>query len=146
MTIPRRTLCVVYASIGIAALIGCWANNIHYLGGGIAAANVRFWQDTLVNPASRSITIDLLFLSLAAIIWMLLEARRLSMRGVWLYVLAGAFIAISVAFPAFMVHRELTLAKRDGSTSAGVLPVTDVLGVAVVGLLVLGYAFVALGR
>jgi len=146
MTIPRKTLCVVYALIGIAALIGCWANNIHYLGGGFAAANVRFWQDTLINPASRSITIDLLFLSVAAIIWMLLEARRLSMRGVWLYVLAGAFIAISVAFPAFLVHRELTLAKRDGSTSAGALSATDVLGVALVGLLVLGYAFVALGK
>jgi Protein of unknown function DUF2834 len=146
MTIPRKALCVVYALIGIAALIGCWANNIDYLGGGFAAANVRFWQDTLVNPASRSITIDLLFLGLAAITWMLLEARRLSMRGVWLYVLAGAFIAISVAFPAFLVHRELTLARRDGSTSAGALSATDVLGVALVGLLVLAYAFVALGK
>jgi hypothetical protein len=76
---------------------------------------------------------------------MLLEARRLSIRGVWLYVLAGAFIAISVAFPAFLVHRELTLARRDGSTSAGALSATDVLGVALVGLLVLAYAFVALG-
>lgn len=146
MTIPRKTLCVVYALIGIAALIGCWANNVHYLGGGFAAANVRFWQDTFVNPASRSITIDLLFLGLAAIIWMLLEARRLSMRGVWLYVLAGAIIAISVAFPAFLVHRELTLAKRDTSASAGSLSATDVLGVVLLSLLVLAYTYFALDR
>jgi hypothetical protein len=146
MTISRKALCVVYALVGLAALIGCWANNVHYLGGGFIAANVRFWQETLVNPASRSITIDLLFLGLAAIIWMLLEARRLSMRGVWLYVLAGAFIAISVAFPAFLVHRELALARRDGSSSAGTLSSADILGVALLGLLVLTYAFVALGK
>jgi hypothetical protein len=146
MTIPRRTLCVVYALIGIAALIGCWANNVHYLGGGFVAANVRFWQETFANPASRSITIDLLFLGLAAIIWMLLEARRLSMRGVWLYVLAGAFVAISVAFPAFLVHRELALARRDGSTGAGTLSATDILGLALLGLLVLTYTIVALGK
>jgi hypothetical protein len=146
MTIPRKTLCIVYALIGVAALIGCWANNIHYLGGGFVAANVRFWQETLVNPASRSITIDLLFLGLAAIIWMLLEARRLSMRGVWLYVLAGAFVAISVAFPAFLVHRELALARRDASTGAGTLSAGDMLGVALLALLVLTYAIVALGK
>ncbi len=146
MTISRKALCVVYALVGLAALIGCWANNIHYLGGGFIAANVRFWQETVVNPASRSITIDLLFLGLAAIIWMLLEARRLSMRGVWLYVLAGAFIAIGVAFPAFLVHRELALARRDGSSSAGTLSSADFLGVALLGLLVLTYAFVALGK
>jgi hypothetical protein len=146
MTIPRKTLCIVYALIGIAALIGCWANNIHYLGDGFAAANVRFWQETLVNPASRSITIDLLFLGLAAIIWMLLEARRLSMRGVWLYVLAGAFVAISVAFPAFLVHRELALARRDASTGAGTLSAGDMLGVALLALLVRTYAIVALGK
>jgi hypothetical protein len=146
MTIPRKTLCIVYALIGVAALIGCWANNVHYLGGGFVAANVRFWQETLVNPASRSITIDLLFLGLAAIIWMLLEARRLSMRGVWLYVLAGAFVAISVALPAFLVHRELALARRDASTGAGTLSAGDMLGVALLALLVLTYAIVALGK
>lgn len=146
MTISRKTLCVVYALLGVAALIGCWSNNIHYLGGGFVAANVRFWQETLVNPASRSITIDLLFLSLAAIIWMLLEARRLSMSGAWLYVLAGAFIAISAAFPAFLLHRELVLARRDGASSAGTLSSADILGIALLGLLVLAYTFVALGR
>jgi hypothetical protein len=148
MTISRKVLCVVYGLIGLIALVGCWGNNVQYLNLhlGILGVNAHFWGETLVNPASRSITVDLLFLSLAAIIWMLLESRRLSMRGVWIYVLLGTFVAISAAFPAFMIHRERALAKRDGSTGAGTLSPADVLGVAVLGLCVLAYLFIALGR
>ena len=87
MTISRRVLCVVYALVGLVALVGTWGNNIDYLDLGIVGANIHFWQETLVNPASRSITVDILCLALAAIVWMLLEARRLSMRGAWLWVL-----------------------------------------------------------
>ena len=52
-------------------------------------ARTTFWQETLVNPASRLITVDVFFLGLAVFVWMVLEARRLGMRGVWLYLLFG---------------------------------------------------------
>lgn len=146
MTISRRTISVVYALIGLVALVGCWGNNIQYLSLGILGANIHFWGETLVNPASRSITIDILFLGLAVIIWMLLEARRLSMRGAWIYVLLGVFVAISAAFPAFLIHRERALAGRDGAASAGTLSATDMLGIAVLGVCMLAYTFEALNR
>jgi hypothetical protein len=146
MTISRKVLCVVYALIGLVALVGTWGNNVQYLDLGIVGANVHFWQETLANPASRSITVDILFLGLAAIIWMLLEARRLAMRGAWLYVLAGVFVAMSAAFPAFLIHRERVLAARDGSTGAGALSATDILGLAVLGIAMLAYTFFALGK
>jgi len=146
MTISRKMLCVVYALIGLVALVGTWGNNIQYFSLGIVGANVHFWQETLVNPASRSITVDILFLGLAAIIWMLLEAHRLSMRGVWLWVLFGAFIAMGAAFPWFLVHRELVLAKRDASSSAGTLSAPDILGIVLIGLPILAYAFLALSK
>ena len=40
-------------------------------------AQVKFWQDTLLHPASRFATIDLIFLCVAASVWMLSEGRRL---------------------------------------------------------------------
>jgi hypothetical protein len=43
------------------ALVGTWGNNIAYVGLGFIGTNVAFWQDTLANPASRSITVDLFF-------------------------------------------------------------------------------------
>jgi hypothetical protein len=144
MTISRRVLCVVYALVGLVALAGTWGNNVEYLHHGIVGANVHFWQETLVNPASRSITVDILCLALAAIVWMLLEAHRLSMRGVWLWVLFGVFVAMGAAFPWFMVHRELVLGKRDPSSDGGTLSAADVLGIVLVGAAVLGYTVIAL--
>ena len=146
MTISRRVLCIVYALIGLVALVGTWGNNIDYLDLGIVGANTRFWQETLVNPASRSITVDILCLALAAIVWMLLEARRLSMRGAWLWVLFGVFVAMGAAFPWFMVHRELTLGRKTPSSNGGTLSTADVLGIVAVGVAVLAYTFLALSR
>jgi hypothetical protein len=146
MTISRKALCVVYALIGLVALAGTWGNNIQYLSLGIVGANVHFWQETFANPASRSITVDILFLGLAAIIWLLLEARRLSMRGAWLYVLIGVFIAISAAFPAFLIHRERVLAARDGSPVAGTLSGADIVCLVALGIAMLAYTFFALSQ
>jgi len=146
MKVSRSALRVVYALTGLVALVGTWGNNIEYLDLGIVGANVHFWQETLVNPASRSITVDILCLALAAIVWMLLEARRLSMRGAWLWVLFGVFVAMGAAFPWFMVHRELVLERREASSSAGTLSAADIFGIVLVGIAVLAYTFLALGR
>lgn len=146
MTVSRKMLCVVYALIGVAALVGTWGNNLAYLHLGLAGATAHFWQETLVNPASRSITVDILFLGLAAIIWLLLEARRLAMRGAWLYVVIGVFVAISAALPAFLIHRERTLATQDKATSAGTLSVADIIGLVVLTIPIVAYTFVSLGK
>jgi Terpene cyclase DEP1 len=146
MLVSRKWLCFVYALVALIALVGTWGNNIQYLNLGIVGANVRFWQETFVNPASRSITVDILFLSFAAIIWMLLEARRLSMRGAWFYVLVGIFVAISAAFPAFLIQRERVLATRDESPAAGTLSAADIAGLVVLGLLSLAYTYFALSK
>lgn len=128
MTITRRALCVVYGLTSVLALIGTWGNNLRYLNLGFFGANVRFWQDTLANPASRSITVDIFFLSLAATVWMLLEARRLSMRGAWLYVLLSFLIAVSVTFPVFLINRERALSKLERSSVVGGLRPADIAG------------------
>jgi hypothetical protein len=146
MTISRRALCVVYALIGLVALVGTWGNNIDYLHLGLVGANVHFWQETLVNPASRSITVDILCLALAAIVWMLLEAHRLSMRGVWVWVLLGVFVAMGAAFPWFMVHRELVLEKKEASSNAGTLSAAAIAGIGLLGIATLAYTLLALSR
>ena len=66
-----------------------------------------------MTPASRSIACDILFFFLAAAIFMVIEARKYGVRFVWLYILAGATVAISVAFPLFLVARELRIGASD---------------------------------
>lgn len=146
MPISRKALCVGYGLIALLALVGTWGNNVAYLSLGFVGANVAFWQETLANPASRSITVDLFFLGLAVFVWMVLEARRLGMRAVWLYLVFGMLVAISVTVPIFLINRERALAKRDPSSAAGTLSVFDIAGLAGVAAAICAYTAVALLR
>jgi hypothetical protein len=140
MSVSRRALCVAYGVIAVLALIGTWGNNLPYLQSGFAA----FWQDTLANPASRSITVDIFFLILAVFVLMVLEARRLAMRGVWLYLIFGMLVAISVTVPIFLINRERALAAAKPSDAAGSLDAADVAGLVAVGLGAIAYAALTL--
>ncbi|HKS55975.1 MAG TPA: DUF2834 domain-containing protein [Steroidobacteraceae bacterium] len=144
MSISRKALCAVYGLIALLALVGTWGNNAAYLSLGFVGATSMFWQETLVNPASRSITVDLFFLGLAMFVWMVLEARRLGMRGAWLYLLFGMLIAISVTVPIFLINRERALAKRESSSAAGTLGVFDIAGLAAVTVAITAYTAVTL--
>ena len=144
MTLSRRTLCIAYAAIALAALVATWGNNIAYLDQGFIGANAAFWRDTLANPASRSITADIFWFGLAVFIWMILEAKRLGMRFVWLYLIVGFVVAISVTVPLFLINRERALAARESSTAAGTLHPLDVAGLFLLAAGFLAYSVVAL--
>ena len=77
---------------------------------------------------------------------MVLEARRLSMRGVWLYVLVGIVVAISFTFPISLINRERALAKRDPGAPAGSLKLVDPLGLALLAIVSAAYAVLTLTR
>ena len=135
----RRLLCVYYGFLALLAFVGTWGHNVAYLRpdegpiGGFVAATARFWPETLATPASTSITVDLGVLTLAASIWMLIEARRLAIRLPWLYVVFGFLVAISVTFPLFLIARERALAARGESTDTLGLGHLDIVGLFLVG-------------
>ena len=147
MPVSRQALCIVYAVIGVLALVGTWGNILGLVSqDGFVNGTIRFWQDTLVNASSRFITADLLFLGLAVIVWMVLEARRLRIPGVWVYVAAGLLIAISLTVPLFMIQRERALARLEGGASAGTLGIADVAGIVLLAIVATIYAVVGMSR
>lgn len=104
-----RALCGFYALVSVLALFATWSNNLRFfalpdnggLPGFIHAANA--------NPAAASISNDLGCLCLAAFVFMVVEARRLGIRHVWLYIVLSCAIAISVMFPLFLLARQRRL-------------------------------------
>jgi len=130
-TLPTssKVLCAVYAVIAVAALIATWSQNLAYLDTGGQFLTV-FWQDTKVNPASRSITVDIALFLLAAAILMVIEARKHGVKFVWLYILGGFVIAISVTFPLFLIARELKV----GRTNPSSLPTAQTVGLVLLAL------------
>ena len=139
---PVRTwLVIAYAVISIAALAATWSQNLAYFGGdGGSQAFSTFWLETKVNSASRSITVDIGFFLLAAAVFMVIEARRLGVPFVWLYILGGFLIAISVTFPLFMIAREYRLSAADKGGTDWKLTATDIGGLFVVAAIIVGFS------
>ena len=79
MTMQQRGLIAFYTLVALAALVATWSQNMAYMGDGVVAASA----------------------------FMVIEARWLGVRFVWLYILGGLLIAISFTFPLFMIAREL---------------------------------------
>jgi len=110
-----NSLCVLYYSIALAALIICWSQNLHYFSDDPLSGLKLFWTDTMANPAARSITFDLFLLFMSTSAWMIIEGRRLRIRHTWAYPVFGFIIAISFTFPLFLVAREKALARNQGT-------------------------------
>ncbi|MCW2093425.1 UNVERIFIED_ORG: phosphoglycerol transferase MdoB-like AlkP superfamily enzyme [Rhodococcus erythropolis] len=95
--------------IAVAALVGTWWNNLAYLIDGGS-----FWgylPAGYANYASSSFMNDLVLLTLATVVFMIVEARRLGIKHVWVYVVLTFVIAISVMFPVFLIARERRLSE-----------------------------------
>lgn len=119
----RQYLCLFYGLVATVAFVAIWIEVTGHFGTAgsltdVPAASLRFLIDTQASRASRTVTVDLLLLSLAAMTFMVLEARRLGIRFVWAYILLGFALAISVTFPLFMIARERHLAWQEGGESA----------------------------
>ena len=109
MNRPTRTLCVVYGLFAAAALVVTWSWNFAFFASPDAGF-ASFLAGAYANPAAASLSSDLLFLTGAAVLWMVIEARRHAIRFVWLYVAMAFAVAISVSFPLFLIARERRLA------------------------------------
>ena len=102
----------MYAVISLAALIATWSQNAAYFDNP-GRFLVDFLNDSKVTPASRSLTVDIVLFFLAAGILMVVEARKHGVKYVWLYILGGFAIAISVAFPLFLIAREMRIGRTE---------------------------------
>jgi len=137
MPTSRLALCAVYGAVALIALIATWSQNVAYLPTDPMGFIGAFLQDTKVNPASRSITVDIILFFLAASVFMLIEARKHNIGFVWAYIVAGVFIAISVTFPLFLIARELRLASPD----AAHLRMLDIIPLGAFAVLMLGLTY-----
>ena len=108
MTKHWTPLAFVWLALAIAGLIGTWTFNV------LAIVQLRDFIGDWVNsgPAVSSLTVDLLVVAVAGSIFMVVEARRLGMRFVWLYIIGSAITAFAFTFPLFLAMRERALARR----------------------------------
>jgi predicted alpha/beta superfamily hydrolase len=94
----------IYLITAILGLITAWVlNGIASVGG---QNYITAWFGSAVDWV---LSIDLLLVGVAVVTFMLVEAKRLGMKRVWLYLLLSGVTAMAFTFPLFMAFRERKL-------------------------------------
>ncbi|MET4704690.1 DUF2834 domain-containing protein [Frigoribacterium sp. UYMn621] len=111
-------LAVTYLVLAVIGLIGTWTFNIS------AIVQVRDFVGDWVNsgPAVSSLTVDLLIAAVAGSILIIVESRRLGLRGGWIYVVLAGVTAFAFVFPLFLAMRERAITRRTVADSRSTEP------------------------
>lgn len=111
MTTKDKLICATYAAIALFAIPATWINNIAFM----QQPNnsfMDFINAAYVNAAAASLSNDLLFIAVAASMFMVIEGKRVGVRYVWIYLVLSGLIAISVTFPLFLLARHIKLNRE----------------------------------
>jgi hypothetical protein len=124
MTRNWTPLAITWFALALAGLVGTWTFNV------LAIVQLRDFIGDWVGsgPAVSSLTVDLLVVAVAGSILIIVEAKRLGMRGGWLYVVLSGLTAFAFTFPLFLAMRERRLNSLRAETSADTSADTSALG------------------
>jgi len=101
-------LAVSYLLLALVGLVGTWTFNV------FAIVQMRNFIGDWVNsgPAVSSLTVDLFVVAVAGSILIIVESRRLGLRGGWIYLVLAGLTAFAFVFPLFLAMRERAITKR----------------------------------
>jgi hypothetical protein len=117
MTRTEKLLCTAYAALAAIALVGTQWTLVVFLRSDHNDLGAMVDRLT-ANPVVGFVGVDLTVVALAAVVFMVVEGRRLRIRWWWAYVLGVFLVAASVAFPLFLVARTRVLARERGLSAA----------------------------
>jgi hypothetical protein len=104
----------IYLLLALAGAILPWQANLEFMQthpGGFDL--LAFIQDAAINPAARSLSRDLLIAASAFTIWIVVEAKRLQVRGWWICLLACVSVSFACGGPLFLYLRERRLSELE---------------------------------
>lgn len=108
-------LAVSYLVLALVGLVGTWTFNV------FAIVQLRNFIGDWVNsgPAVSSLTVDLFVVAVAGSILIIVESRRLGLRGGWIYLVLAGITAFAFVFPLFLSMRERAITKRLADSGVG---------------------------
>jgi hypothetical protein len=112
MSRSEKFLCLIYAIIAVLALYATWVNNLAFLARPEGQTVEGWIMGVYANYAAASFTNDLLFLTAAVCIFIIMEGHRLKIRFYLAYILLSGPTAISFTFPLFLIARQIAIARE----------------------------------
>jgi len=110
----------VYLGLAVAGAVWPWLANLDFIQQHGAAFDLGlFVQLANANPAAASLSRDLAVGASAVTVWMVVEGRRLGLRGLGWVLLSCVTVAFAFGCPLFLYLRERRLAELARCTDAG---------------------------
>jgi hypothetical protein len=103
----KKVLIISYSVLAILSIVLCWTQNFSYVSFGPIDSWFEFFNDAWVNAASRSLTIDLVSICITFSIFVIITGKKYGIKYAWLYIPLAFLVAVSAAFPLFLIHLEL---------------------------------------
>lgn len=108
----------LYLVLAAAGAVLPWMANLEFMQAHGASFDVGlFVQLANANPAAASLSRDLAVAASAISIWMVSEARRLSVKGIGWVLLSCVTVAFAFGCPLFLYLRERRLEELQRSES-----------------------------
>ncbi len=99
---------VLYGALAIAATVIGWHYNLQYMAQP-GAGWIDWIRQCLVNSATKSALADLSFTYAIVNLWIVFEARRLSMNWALVFVPLTVFVSLAFGLGFFLLFRERRL-------------------------------------
>lgn len=107
---PSPSLAWVYLALAAAGAVLPWLANFAFIRStGQPFDLALFVQQANANPAAQSLSRDLAVAASAVTLWMVVESRRLKMRGLLWVLLSCVTVAFAFGAPLFLYLRERRL-------------------------------------
>lgn len=107
---------VLYAFL---AIVGFITPNVLVFYESAETGNILLWLDPkstmngmFGNRIAAAFVTDLLFVVLVALIWIVMESKRLKMKNSWVYVVLTLLFGLAGPLPLFLYQREKVLEKK----------------------------------
>jgi hypothetical protein len=109
----------LYLALAVAGAVLPWMANLQFMQlHGASFDLALFVQQANANPAAASLSRDLAVAASAVTIWMVLEARRLGVKGLVWVLLSCVTVAFAFGCPLFLYLRERRLAELASERTA----------------------------
>jgi hypothetical protein len=101
------------------AIVGFIAPNVLVFYESVETGNILLWLDPQAtmngmfgNRIAAAFVTDLLCVVLVALIWIIVESRKVGMKNSWMYVVLTLLFGLAGPLPLFLYQREKVLEQK----------------------------------
>lgn len=105
----------LYALLAVAGFI---VPNVLVFQESVETGNILLWLDPAAtlggmfgNRITAAFVTDLLCVVLVALVWIVIESKRLNMKNSWVYIVLTLLFGLAGPLPLFLYQREKALGK-----------------------------------